>query len=891
MEASNLFAVVDIETTGTNQQTDKIIQFACVIIENQQIVNQLSIDINPLRSIPTQITELTGISNKDVANSPYFEDVAYTIKQLLEGCVFVAHNVFFDFNFLNSELTRAGIEPLKTPCIDTVELFQILFPTSSGFRVSDMASELSITHSNPHQALSDAYVTAQGFISMLEKLRSLPLVTKERLASLSIDLSVNNQDLFQMVLDESANKDYLPLDDYTIIEGIALKKKSYSYRFKVNDELQNFDDSLDNLRPTQKEMATDIHEFLSMKNHYKNLFIEAETGTGKTIGYLYPLAFFSNKEKYLISTSTIMLQNQIEHQDISLLNKLTNVNKQGVVVKSASHYISLESFKQTLEQPMSQKNYATCQMAVLVWLLETNTGDLDEVNVIKNNILYHQVSHVGQQELLKSSVFFEEDFYHYLTDKCQFADFIIVNHSFLLADSQKEERFLPVFDTVVIDEAHQLPRLIESSSTKKLSLSAWLFDLNRLVEVFGIINGHKEKDTEMSVTIYRELRDSLSWLEEVFLSYYDIQHKKEEQLISIQELFNQAPIVKRSIKQIEVLYKELLDLVNMNQNNMTLHAKDFYKIRTTVEIGYSLFHSYFYDNNDSLVRWVYRNKSHVILSMLQFSDLTIDQYEWYKQAKKIIYTSGSLQLDNDSNYFERKLGINNIEKKTLPTVFDYDKQARLFLLNDVAYYSIKSTKDFSKRISKSVRQLYDVHEKTMLVLFTSHQLLELVYKNLADYFNQRDVLILAQGISGTKEKIIKKINQGNKCIILGANSFWEGMDFNKQSIDIVIMTKLPFEPPTRPIVQARYHYIEQQGRNPFYEDAIPQAGMTLRQGIGRLLRSPDDKGILVLLDDRLISSQYSHELQSYLPKALTIRSVKLSELLRESTEFLDKNCD
>lgn len=258
------------------------------------------------------------------------------------------------------------------------------------------------------------------------------------------------------------------------------------------------------------------------------------------------------------------------------------------------------------------------------------------------------------------------------------------------------------------------------------------------------------------------------------------------------------------------------------------------------------------------------------------------------KLKKIIYTSGSLQLDNDSNFLERKLGLEDVQKKTLPSVFDYKNQACLFLLNDVNYHSIKSTNDFSKRISQSVKKLFETHEQTMLVLFTSHQLLEAVHKQLTDYFNQRDVLVLAQGISGTKEKILKKINQGNKCIILGANSFWEGMDFSQRSINIVVMTKLPFDPPNRPIVQARYQYIEQQGGNPFYEDALPQAGIKLRQGIGRLLRSPKDRGILVLLDNRLVNSRYSDILCSYLPQALSIHTVTLPELLKESKLFLEK---
>ena len=894
MEASNLFAIVDIETTGTSQEKDKMIQFACVIVENKKIVNEISIDINPLCSIPRNITELTGISNKDVANAPYFEDVAYTIKQLLEGCVFVAHNVFFDYHFLNSEITRAGLEPMNLKCVDTVELFQILYPTSSGFRVSDMASEIGVVHENPHQALSDALVTAEGFIRMIEKLETLPMITLEKLHTLSRQLGVNNSEIFKMVIEEKRKSDDNLLKDHiVVVDELAIKKKHRDYRYCSDDIAITFESELDILRPTQKEMANDINLFIEKSNENKNLFIEAETGTGKTLGYLYPLSFIKPAEPVLISTSTIFLQNQLLNQDMGLLNELTHQNKQGVIVKSISRYLSLTSFKQTLDHPLEQKNYAICQMAVLVWLLETDTGDLDEINVNQNNSFYQQVAHEGVEEFNQESSYFEEDFLNYLIDKCRYADFIIVNHSFLFTDSQKKVTFLPEFDTVVIDEAHQLPNLIENISTNSLSFSKLSYLLNQLYDVsLKLSDNHSTININFSMIemISQELKESSEWIEQCLSNYYSLDNK-EEMMVNVGEVYQQVPILKRSVQQTKVLFGELKQLLkdvkNYPLSRLSLLEKEFIQLLETILELSSIFKLFFYDFDDNYVKWISSNKSHVELSMIDFSNLSIEQYNWYKHAKKIIYTSGSLQLDNESTYFEEKLGLTNVEKKQLPSVFDYKNQAELFLLTDVDQKSLKSTKDFAKRISKVIKKMFQTHGKTILVLFTSHQLLESVYEQLTDYYNQRDVLILGQGISGTKEKIIKKINQGNTCIVLGANSFWEGMDFNKQSIDIVIMTKLPFDPPTRPIVQARYNYLEKQGLNPFYEDALPKTGIKLRQGIGRLLRSPEDKGILVILDERLIKSSYSEILCSYLPKGLEIKPVILPILLEKSVDFLD----
>jgi len=891
MEPSNLFAIVDIETTGTNQEKDKIIQFACVIVENQKIVNQLSIDINPLRSIPRNISELTGITNKDVANSPYFEDVAFTIKQLLDGCVFVAHNVFFDYHFLNSELIRAGLEPLNVQCIDTVELFQVLYPTSSGFRVSDMANELNISHDNPHQALSDAFVTAEAFIRMVDKLRSLPLVTVETLANLSNCLGVDNSALFEMIhrelLDEIHTNTF---EEIIIIDHLALKKKERDYRYQHSDEI----DAVNSIfRPSRKVMIDSVKSFIEKSDDKKNLLIEAETGTGKTLGYLYPLQNMKKKQSVLISTSTILLQHQILNQDIPFLNEVTQSHVNGVIVKAAFHYISLTSFVQTLKHPLKQKNYALCQMAVLVWLLETKTGDLDELNVNKTNPFYQQVSHLGMKELSMTSIFSQEDFFNYLIDKCQFADFIIVNHSFLFSDSQKTLKFLPDFDIVVVDEAHRLPSLIEDMSIRHVSVHQLSHNLNQLIELVALIpdNHSLKNDSLMIETISYELKETIDWLEQSLFHYFYSQHTAEECLIDINELYRQLPMIKRSIRRSNTLcrdFSELYDRVKgYHSSHVSLIEKEFVQLFQCIVEQMDVYQHYFNDFEEKYVKWINGNKSKLNLFMIDFNQLSIEKYEWYQRAKKIIYTSGSLQLDNESEYFEEKLGLTQVEKKQLPRIFDYSKQAELFVLKDVYQKQIASTKDFAKSIFKVVKDMYEEYEKTMLVLFTSHQLLEAVNELLIDYFNQRDVLILSQGISGTKEKIIKKINQGNRCIILGANSFWEGMDLSGQSIDIVIMTKLPFDPPNRPIIQARYNYIEQQGLNPFYHDAIPKTGIRLRQGIGRLLRNPEDKGILVVLDDRLVNSSYASMLQSYLPKELNITQVNLSQLIEQSRDFLE----
>ena len=219
------YAVVDIETTGTNPKEDRIIQFGCVMIESGRITSRFSIDIHPGRKISKQIQHLTGITNQRVQKAPYFEDVAQTIYNLLADTIFVAHNIYFDYNFLNHELMRCGLPSLKIPGIDTVELAQIFLPTEPSFRLADLSESLGFIHENPHQADSDAEVTGQLLLLIEERMRKLPIITLEQIARLSRHTGMDTSRFIYHVIEEMKEKPE-PLDpSLEIVDGLALQKK------------------------------------------------------------------------------------------------------------------------------------------------------------------------------------------------------------------------------------------------------------------------------------------------------------------------------------------------------------------------------------------------------------------------------------------------------------------------------------------------------------------------------------------------------------------------------------------------------------------------------------------------------------------------------------------
>ena len=189
MNRETIYAVVDLETTGTNiKDGDRIIQFGCALVQNGKIIQTISQDVNPLRDVPNKIQHLTHISADQLEFAPIFEDLAPTLVEILSGTVFVAHNINFDLPFLNGELARVGQEPLELDGIDTVELAQIILPEAPSYRLQDLTQLLSIEHDNPHQADSDALVTAKLLLKLMARLRELPLVTLAKLSELGTGL-------------------------------------------------------------------------------------------------------------------------------------------------------------------------------------------------------------------------------------------------------------------------------------------------------------------------------------------------------------------------------------------------------------------------------------------------------------------------------------------------------------------------------------------------------------------------------------------------------------------------------------------------------------------------------------------------------------------------------
>ncbi|EOL45876.1 helicase C-terminal domain-containing protein [Enterococcus caccae] len=922
MKKKQTYAVVDLETTGTDPKVDRIIQFGCVLIQDGKIISRFATDINPNQAISKQIQQLTGISNTRVQKAPYFEDVALTIYNLLADTVFVAHNIYFDYSFLTQELLRCGTPKLKIPGIDTVELAQIFLPTEKSFRLGDLSESLGLIHDNPHQADSDAQVTAELLLLIEAKMRRLPLITMEAIDRLSQQTGMDTSSYIHHIYEEMKQNIQPLAKEQHVVSGIALRKKEVTlYEEKLYGEAifphkkkakeKAFADRI-GYRSEQSRMMNLVYDHFT-KDENKNLFIEAATGTGKTLGYLFPLSYLATPDNpVIISTVSIVLQNQLTEKDIPLANQICPKPIQAVIIKSHRHYIDLQRFKATLKHPIQQKQYALYQMGVLVWLVETETGDLDELQLTNfNHIFWRDVAHRGIDFLSDQDSLYQEDFVRFLYKKVRQSNVLIVNHAFLAQETLREVPLLPKSSYLIVDEAHHLPDIAGKIANRQFNYVSFKKQANLYLEeeqLFDQVNQIFKSETQEQ-RLLRIYSKALSDLVEEFSDlFYEINQlfKNDKQpnleaMLLTKPLFDHLSLNgETSIQKIEILLTEMQEIQNRLQQSIVEELEKYAVSERIIFVSLLQFFErieFLYECFDIYVnnwhpRWI---KEYSIspqgYGLLAINDLEasiLPETTWYDRYEHILYTGGTLKFGNDKKYLPNKLGLTDVLFKTLPDPYDYEKNARLYIPTEAIAISQANATEFSTYIASVIQELTEEQDGSMLILFTSHDILSNVYYRLHPQLLNGGRELLAQGISGSREKILKRFAHSKNSVLLGADSFWEGVDLPGEALSLLIVTRLPFENPKRPFVKARYDYLEEKGINPFTHDALPKSALRLRQALGRLIRSDSDKGALVVLDRRLVTAKYGKRMLKALPKDLSVKEEPLAQIVSELKEFLNK---
>lgn len=930
----NKFVVVDLETSGNSpKKGDRIIQVGAVIIEDGKITGQFSSLVNPRKPIPAFIEELTGINDEMVANAPSFEEIAIDIVELLDDAFFVAHNVFFDLGFLQEELQIAGHEGFYGPILDTVELARILFPTADGYKLSDLATKEGIHHDRPHQADSDAYVTAELLLILLSKIESFPNITIKNLTRISAGLKSDVYLLLADILQEKEQKinEYLP-NELEVYRGIALKREAHEVEITQNSgyvfprgdeekqELLNKAMSSFEPRTGQLVMMDTIHD--AFVNH-SHALIEAGTGIGKSLAYLIPAAYFSknSREKVVISTFTTQLQQQLLVNDLPMLKKICDFPIKAVLLKGRSHYINLVRFEHSLREEDDNYDTTLTKMQILVWLMETTTGDFDELNLSSGGLIYwNKIKNVPIQ-FLKSRQWESRDFYLRARKEAEDADLIITNHSILLTDFVSEEPFIPPYNYVVLDEAHQFEKAAGKHFgqtldylTVRLMINKFgqyeqgqLFNrLERLLEKLGggtALTHSKAKLNEVVVNVQFETDE----LFRVIMNFAKKKkapnqavHRLQALLLNSEEgtewksLFVVAERFSFLLRDLIFAIEERLNLIEKHRHVLNIEDKSFLEdINSLVKEMTNVrkkTRDLFLKPSGQVVRWIEtdlraaQNMTTVYGRPANVSERLKD--EFFGTKKSVILTSASLTVNHSFDYLKKELGIGSypIIEKQIESPFDYQEQVELIVPTDLPDIKRVPESEYISAITEHIISIAEATSGRMLTLFTSHEMLKKTYELIKESALLDDFALLAQGItSGSRSRLIRNFQRFDKAILFGTSSFWEGVDIPGEDLSCLIIVRLPFSPPDEPLAEARRELNLEGGGNPFTELILPEAVLRFKQGFGRLIRTSTDKGIIFVFDKRILTTSYGQAFLNSIP-AVPIKRARIGEII----EFIHK---
>jgi len=285
--------------------------------------------------------------------------------------------------------------------------------------------------------------------------------------------------------------------------------------------------------------------------------------------------------------------------------------------------------------------------------------------------------------------------------------------------------------------------------------------------------------------------------------------------------------------------------------------------------------------------YLYASQNTARLELIDLAATLLPQTSWYSRYKRIVYLGGTLTVPRQPHYFAQRLGITAQKVRTFPSEFDYQLQAKFYVVDEEVALKDLDYESYVTYLTRSITTLLKKNEQSALVLFTSHEVLQDVYARMHLHFLENGREILAQGIGGSRERLLRRFKHSKSSILFGADSFWEGVDLPGASLELIIVTRLPFEHPSRKMIEAKTRYFSEQRLNYFKQEALPKVSLKLRQGLGRLIRSRKDQGVFILLDSRILDAPYGKQLQQALPKSLPIERVSLSEARDATCKFLN----
>jgi ATP-dependent DNA helicase DinG len=606
------------------------------------------------------------------------------------------------------------------------------------------------------------------------------------------------------------------------------------------------------LRPGQVTLAGAIQENLESRGV---LVAEAGTGVGKTFAYLVPL--LHSGEKVLISTATRHLQDQLIEKDLPRVKAAFGASLQAAVLKGRSNYLCLHRMEQhEAEGRFARREEAHAFREIVRFSKVTTSGDIAECNAVSESaVVWAQVTSTRENCLGQNCPQLADCFVMSARKKAAEADLVVVNHHLLCADmALREEGFgelLPTVAHVVIDEAHALPEIAvqffgHSLSTQTVNvftrdvLAAGLSHA-RDAASWPDLSGAIDKSTaDLRLLMSGSAGQRISWDQIGQEQQQRWQEKLEALRLSLQGMNEVLEINAERHIELEQLHSRCQDLLRR------------------------LSHFCSQQEGALVVRWVEATKYAITLHVTPYDIREKFSQEMAKHQRSWSFVSATLAVGGSFAHFNERLGLDDAQTLIAESPFHFQQQGLLYVPQNSP--DPKSPQLMAQLLEQpEVSELIDECEGGVFLLCTSHRAVGLAKDWLSRWaVRHPDRLILVQG-DAPRGALIEQFRGHGRAVLAGSHSFWEGVDVPGVALSMVVIDKLPFAPPDDPVLAARSRWLERQGRDPFMTIQVPEAALLLKQGVGRLIRSETDRGVVVIGDRRLAETAYGRRILRSLP--------------------------
>lgn len=613
------------------------------------------------------------------------------------------------------------------------------------------------------------------------------------------------------------------------------------------------------VRQAQVDLSNAIGDAISSQS---TLIAEAGTGTGKTFAYLVPALL--SKKKVIISTGTKNLQEQLFSRDLPLIKNAIDKTQEVALLKGRSNYLCLHRLQLNGGDHVRLDQETLHEYSIIKkWSNSTQSGDISEVSSLPDNAkVIPLVSSTVDNCLGKDCSDYQECYLFKARKKAMEADVIVVNHHLFFADlSLKEGGFgelIPEVDLIVFDEAHLIPDIASEYFGEAISsrqLDDLLSDISKQQKV-------ALKDADQISQVGEKTRQLIADLRLQF----DIEPKRGDWEEAIQQKNLQG--------MLEQIYAQLKQLIAV----IDVHAKrdkdiDQYaeKLLGMTENFYKVIHT----GKPDLSYWYETTRRHIVLHITPLSIADKFSSIVNKSDAAWVFTSATLTVNNSFEHYQKQMGLADARLLEMESPFDYPNQAMLCVPR---YLPEPHERTIVQHLVEIALRLIQASQGRAFMLFTSHYMMREVARQVRE---RQDTPVLLQGES-TKSSLLAQFKAEQDVALFATGSFWEGIDVKGNALLCVMIDKLPFASPDDPLLQARIKDCKNKGGNAFASIQIPQAVIALKQGAGRLIRDSDDKGVLVICDNRLLSKQYGQTFISSLPPMRRTRSLdKVCDFLQE----------